>query len=93
MIIALDYDGTFTEHVNLWVHFINVCRRQNITVIGVTMRYEHEKEDMNKLYLYNVSRTIFTGRKAKKSFVESLGIKVDIWIDDRPDFILQDASS
>ena len=92
MLIALDYDGTFTEDPTLWVSFIAMAQAHGHDVIGVTMRYEFEKNTMLKSYASLLDRVIFTGRLAKKPFLEAEGIKVDIWIDDRPDFILNSAS-
>lgn len=43
MLIALDYDGTFTEDPTLWVSFIAMAQAHGHDVIGVTMRYEFEK--------------------------------------------------
>src|SRR5574340_529237 len=89
MIIALDYDGTYTRDPDLWIDFINKAYKNNHQVILATMRYENEQEDMCKILLSKV-KVIFTGRKAKREFLQNLGIEPHIWIDDIPDFIVSD---
>jgi hypothetical protein len=92
MIIALDYDGTFTKDPRLWAVFIESAKAAEHYVVGCTMRYESEWTDMDRNYLYKCDRIVFTGRNAKKEFLEKLGIRPDVWIDDRPDFILRNAT-
>ena len=91
MLIALDYDDTFTRHPSLWVEFIRTARSSGHEVMCVTMRHESEGEQVNRQLFGKVNRIIFTGRKAKKRTMEFLGLKVDVWIDDCPHFILTDA--
>jgi len=87
MLIALDYDETYTRDPELWQSFISLAHKMNHIVICTTMRYEHESIDMCPSLLSRV-KTIFTGRKAKREFLQSIGYIIDIWIDDKPDFIL-----
>jgi len=35
---------------------------------------------------------VFTGRQAKRAFAEALGIFPDVWIDDNPHWIGEDAA-
>jgi len=55
-------------------------------VIIVTMRHEHEPVDMRMDCM-----VYYTCRKAKRPFMQSLGIKIDVWIDDNPHWIDQDS--
>ena len=80
MIIALDYDQTYTADPVLWDRFINAAQSQGHDVQIVTMRYPHEPiPDLGLTVVY-------TGRQAK-----SRHFKADIWIDDSPGWIFQDA--
>lgn len=90
MIIALDYDMTYTKDPNLWDSFIKDSFRRNHKVICVTMRYEETESDevINSIGKY--CRVIFTERKAKKEFLENINIHPDIWIDDNPLWIYKD---
>lgn len=78
MIIALDYDGTYTREPVLWKKFISDAKKLSHVVICFTMRCPHEAiENMP-------CDVVYTSRKAKLSFAESNDYKVDIWIDDKP---------
>lgn len=87
--IALDWDGTFTADPILWVSFISQARRNGHQVYIVTMR--HPDEAVRLPSDTQVDGIYYTGRQAKLRFVEERGLKIDIWIDDRPDFILYPA--
>jgi hypothetical protein len=97
LIIALDYDGTFTEDEVLWSNFILHCRNRGHRIIIVTMRYESEEIGRNVesgkdvKWLIGADNVFFTSRMAKKPFMERLGIHVNIWIDDHPQAVFLDA--
>lgn len=55
------------------------------------MRYPGEGDYVNEVIGKYVDGIIFTGRKAKKPYVYSMGIYLDIWIDDQPESILNGA--
>lgn len=88
MIIALDYDGTYTADPALWDAFIRSARQRNHQVHLVTMRHESEPVRLGE----QVDRVHYTDRKAKLQYMASKGIEVQIWIDDQPRFILLSAS-
>lgn len=88
MIIALDYDGTYTADPELWDGFIRAARKRMHEVHIVTMRHYGETVVLGE----PVNRVHYTDRKAKRPFMEALGLQVQIWIDDRPDFIENDAA-
>lgn len=88
MLIALDYDGTYTEDPPLLDAFINAARDRGHEVHLVTMRAECEPIIMTA----EVDRVHYTDRKAKYAYMRDQGLAVQIWIDDRPDFILCDAT-
>lgn len=92
MNIALDFDGTYTEDPALWDLFIAQALANDHIIRVVTMRYEHEANRPMK-DLAKIIPVIFTGRKSKKSFLEDLGITIDVWIDDNPHWILIDAEA
>lgn len=81
MLIALDYDKTYTEDPRLWNTFIDLAKDSGHVVKIVTMRHPSEP-------IENPScEVIYTSRKAKNGF-----IRPSIWIDDSPHWIFQDAS-
>lgn len=86
MIIALDYDKTYTREPVLWKKFISDCQKLSHVVICITMRYPHEKIlDMPLDAIY------YTSRKAKLIWAKANNIEVDIWIDDKPGWLFDDA--
>lgn len=89
MIIGLDYDGTYTADPVLWDAFIGAARARGHEVHVVTLRHEHEQVRLGA----HVDRVHYTGRKAKREFVQFRGVTVQIWIDDMPDFIVRDFAS
>lgn len=87
MLIALDYDGTYTKDKLLWDRFCILAKELGHTVICFTMRHNNNEE---KLFSMPIE-VIYTSRKAKKKFAENLGYVVDIWIDDKPAWLFEDA--
>lgn len=91
MRIALDYDKTYTLDEHLWWQFITLAQLNGHMVDLVTMRHCTPEEQIPEHVCRNFDRVEYTGRKAKKAHMESIGRPVDVWIDDCPQFILQDA--
>jgi len=91
MLIALDYDGTYTKDPALWAAFIELAHDHGHEIIGVTMRAMKEAESMASAYQDGVDSLIFTNRMAKKDCVERSGLVVDVWIDDTPEWLFKDA--
>lgn len=97
MKIALDYDGTITEDVQLWVWFVQVCRTRGHDVRVVTFRapedltgdmvdFQQATEDWDG---FNRIPIIFTDRTPKREYCKSIDWEPDLWIDDHPDLIIQ----
>ena len=90
MLIALDYDGTYTVDPVFWGEFVRMARKRGHEVILVTNRSEVEK-DAGIIMLSKNNKVYFTAGRAKEKYMDEAGIKPDIWIDDSPYFILNDA--
>ena len=86
MIIGLDYDGTITRDKAFWKAFIYMIKAVGHEVYIVTMRHEHEPIDMRLDCM-----VYYTCRKAKKPWCEKNGLNIDIWIDDNPQWVVQDS--
>lgn len=91
MLIALDYDGTYTEDPALWDAFISNAQSKGHRVICVTMRNEDELSDMSEHLLSLVDELHYTSRAAKETFLANLQIFPDVWIDDNPRWIYMDS--
>lgn len=92
---GLDYDDTYTSDPELWQWFIRRAQGRGHTVYIVTCRHDtHENREEvygdreSTLTGLPWSRHIFTGFAAKKWFCEHRGLKIDIWIDDYPESII-----
>ena len=80
MLLALDYDKTYTADPAMWDGFIQLAQDHGHEVKIVTMRHPHEPVAGLQIEI------VYTGRKAKASAVSA-----DIWIDDSPAWIFQDS--
>ena len=91
MIIAIDYDDTYTEDPVTWNKVIAVLLAAKHRVVCVTWR---SNTDANKQTVripgIRWNEHFFTSHRAKRPFMEAAGIDVDVWIDDNPDAILRD---
>jgi len=91
MIIALDFDGTFDQDVSGWTTFAIHMRVRGHKVIGVTMRHPHETAGDMQAFHAACEDVHYTSRKAKQPFLAAKGINVDVWIDDNPHWVNNDA--
>jgi hypothetical protein len=91
VLIALDYDDTFTADPELWASFCRYAQRRGHTVICATMRHEAEGLEVVQALFGLVSQIVFTGRQAKRPALAARGLAPDVWIDDEPRWILEGA--
>lgn len=78
MTIAIDYDGTYTETPFLWSMFIMDAQRASHRIICVTARPACSPVDVP-------CETFYTSGAKKRAYMQCQGVKVDVWIDDRPE--------
>lgn len=88
MLIALDYDGTYTEDPAFFNLLLSAAQHCGHTVYIVTMRHESESFDLLPLLNKGVTKLVCTGRQAKVEYCTERGITPDVWIDDSPWFLL-----
>jgi hypothetical protein len=84
MLIAIDYDDTYTADVQLFKRFTAIAQSLGHTVVIVTGRDEERGEPENTP---QEVRVFMTQKAAKRPYMEALGFKVDIWIDDTPESV------
>jgi hypothetical protein len=80
MLIALDYDKTYTADTVLWDGFVKMAQDCGHVVKIVTMRTPKEAITGAPV------EVVYTSRKAKATVVAA-----DIWIDDSPQWVYQDS--
>lgn len=85
MIVGLDYDGTYTRDPETFDRLITQFTNAGHKVICITMR--RYPEEQIKVPGIDV---VYTDRRAKALYAEENGIQIDIWIDDKPRWLLND---
>lgn len=90
MRLSLDFDKTYTLDPPTWDRVVRVFRDAGHEVWVVTMRFDagSEADEVHQALAGKVDGFIFTGRKAKLPYVESIGHKIDVWMDDSPYWLL-----
>ncbi len=91
MLLALDYDETYTRDPIFWDNVITLAKQRGHSVICATMRFEHEGCEVVAALKDKVEAIIFTGRRAKWGVVYDAGYMPSVWIDDSPNWIHTDA--
>lgn len=94
MIIALDFDDTFTSLPKEFAAFVHLAQDAGHEVYCVTARkksFENEREIREAFAFHNLSLPIiFCNEYLKRETMEKLGIYVDVWIDDSPNMIIEE---
>jgi hypothetical protein len=91
--VALDYHNTYSADPKFWDTFIYMCWMRKWDVYCVT---HHTGEKQNEKLMDSIGKIlpadkiIFTKGEAKMPFCESIGLKIDIWIDNNPVHILHE---
>jgi hypothetical protein len=94
--VALDYHNTYSADPKFWDTFIYMCWMRKWDVYCIT---HHVGEKQNEKLMDSIGKIlpkdciIFTMGKAKQDYVDSIGLKIDIWIDNNPIHIVQDPDS
>jgi hypothetical protein len=88
MNIMIDYDNTFTADAPMWqdviFEFLQKHRVFLVTSRGMDTPVEHTE------YFVDMGIPIvYCDYYAKKDVCEKQGIKIDIWIDDDPKYIIE----
>ena len=85
MILALDFDKTFTALPQQWIIFLRNLPKGWEVLIVTARQFGDSHPWLNKLIDTNLALDIlYCDGQAKKDVVEIFGYKVDIWIDDDP---------
>lgn len=80
MNIAIDFDGTYTADPGLWDMFVAAAKARGHTVYCVTARIA-SPQNRAEVQIEG-AETIFCGLASKPIVTKSLGIAIDVWIDD-----------
>ncbi len=91
MNLSLDYDNTYTRDPKTWNDVIDLFQAAGHNVYVVTMRTKEEGKPVIEALANRVEGIFFTARKAKQNFMFDRGISIDVWLDDTPYFVNNDA--
>lgn len=85
--IAIDYDNTFSALPDVFVQFIKLVQQQGHNCIIVTARSEQWVHEVHQA-IGDLIPIYCTNRTSKRAYMDNLGVVVDIWIDDAPQWIV-----
>lgn len=86
MLIALDFDKTYTLHPLMWNNIVWEFKGSGFSVIMVTARSaQHENSDLYRAVKFSgISEVYFTDGQPKKQYLAALNLHPNVWIDDDP---------
>lgn len=94
MVIAIDYDDTYTADPDFWRKFIHAANNSGHTIIMVTQRCRCYPEQVREVEerVGRLLPIIFAGdpllAQSKMQAAQTAGYVVDVWIDDNPQSVL-----
>lgn len=90
MLIALDYDETYTRDPVFWNCLIHDAIERGHEVYCVTLRSERQMDEVYETvgYIIGHDHCIPCNAESKRDTMwNKHGLIVDVWIDDSPEFI------
>ena len=93
MKLALDYDDTYTKDPLLWNWFAAEALKRGHQVYCVSARGNQHMDDpkMTIGRVIGPENCFGTGLRPKRAFMRDVHkIKIDVWIDDMPEYIVDD---
>jgi hypothetical protein len=91
--IALDFDCSFTADIEFWRLFVRLCVQRGHTVWVVTARHSTFEnralvpDVIGAPTMQLLAGLIFTDHRPKRATAAARGVKIDVWIDDLPEFV------
>jgi hypothetical protein len=88
MTIALDYDNCFTLDPDFWRFMVRYAENLGHRFVMVTGREESTAMGRECLAAIDgLMPVVFAGPEWKRTAAEKKGWKVDVWIDDHPEYV------
>lgn len=89
MNIGLDFDDTYTRDPVAWNEFIRYFTSRGHTIYCTTFRFPEQSQQVYDSIgqVIGHDNCYFTSYTAKRKYMQSKGIMIDVWIDDMPIFI------
>lgn len=93
MMLALDYDDTYTRDPIFWDEVIKLATQRGHSIICVTARNERYRQEVADDLGSKVEAIICTNGRAKHGAAYEAGFMPSVWIDDSPQWVHTDALS
>jgi hypothetical protein len=86
MNIGLDFDDTYTRDPEGWDAFIRIFVSRGHKVYCTTFRFPEQAQQVYDSIgqVIGNDNCYFTSYTAKRKYMQSNGIMIDVWIDDMP---------
>jgi len=91
-VVAVDFDETISDAPQVWLQTMKCLETGGYQVVVVTWRSPTTYPEDLQFLLDKGYKVFYTSFKSKRQYMESLGIKVAIWIDDNPWAVDNDAA-
>jgi HK97 family phage portal protein len=89
--ISIDFDRTFAADPKLWGAFAKNAADNGNQVVMISRRPESDRQEVVETlgdYAAAFSQVLLVGpERLKEQAAEEAGVKVDVWVDDSPQFI------
>lgn len=82
--VGVDFDETISDNPETWMKVMVQLEDAGYTVVVVTWRSPDTYPEDLQFLVDRGWKVYYTSFKAKRPYMESLGIKIDIVIDDNP---------
>ena len=87
-VVAFDYDWTISRDPEFFLQQMMAYEQRGWQAIVVTYRHDYEHPEDLQFLIDKGYKVFFTGRLAKKNFMENKHYNVELWIDDSPETIV-----
>jgi hypothetical protein len=93
VIVAFDIDRTLDLNPRAWSAAIAELRHFGVVCIAVTCRSHRDRQVIEDFFkeqgLYFLKgETYYTEGMSKLRYMQDIGVKVDVWVDDDPQSVL-----
>jgi hypothetical protein len=90
MNIALDYDDTWTAAPWMWEDFVSLAMSHGHSIKIVTFRSPDMPVETDFEHIFSKAVPVYyTSAVPKRRYMEEQGIPIAIWIDDKPELIVE----
>jgi hypothetical protein len=92
MILAIDFDETYTRDPQLWDGFVSAAMAKGHRIFCVSARHERQMGEVRDTIgrLIGVESCFGTGGAPKRRFMAEIAdTHVDVWIDDAPESVVE----